>query len=149
MRTAERLVTLQEWTYNACCKGRKMKTPPPNQDITKYLDKREPSIFLNFMPMRAEQDRSIAGVNPPSVAPSITLLLDNSMGKYMRTRGLIPTTRSTGKRYSASSLTSRRFSPCMRMACGNPASLTGLRPTPRTLICHSYARERGKDCSRS
>jgi len=83
MRTAERLVTLQEWTYNACCKGRKMKTPPPNQDITKYLDKREPSIFLNFMPMRAEQDRSIAGVNPPSVAPSITLLLDNSMGKYM------------------------------------------------------------------
>jgi len=83
MRTAERLIALQEWTYKACCKGRKLKVPPPGQDITKYLDKREPSIFLNFMPMRPDQTATIAGVNPPNVAPSITLLIDNSMGKYM------------------------------------------------------------------
>ena len=83
MRTAERMRRLKSWTYEVCCKGRKLKTPPPGQDITKYLEPREPSVFLNFQPMRPDQTAAMMPFNPINAAPSVTLLLDNSMAKYM------------------------------------------------------------------
>ena len=83
MRTAERLIKLQSWVFDVCCKDRKLKVPPPGQDITKYRDRVVPSVFLNFMPMRPDQTIALANVNPLNAAPSITLLIDNSMAKYM------------------------------------------------------------------
>lgn len=83
MRTSERLVKLRDWTYEKVCKGRKMKVPPPNMDITKWNDPDEPSVFIGYAPSRKDETGTLYKPDPLFVAPAITLMLDSSMAAYM------------------------------------------------------------------
>ena len=83
MRTATRLLKLQEWTYEKVCKGRTMKCPPPGMDITKYNPPVEPSVFVGYAPMRKDETGTFEKQDPLYVAPAITLMLDSSAAAYM------------------------------------------------------------------
>ena len=83
MRTSTRLLRLQDWTYEKVCKGRKMKVPPPNMDITKYNEPAEPSVFLGYAPSRVDETGTMVKPDPLYVAPAITLMLDTSAAAYM------------------------------------------------------------------
>ena len=64
MRTSTRLLRLQDWTYEKVCKGRKMKVPPPNMDITKYNEPAEPSVFLGYAPSRVDETGTMVKPDP-------------------------------------------------------------------------------------
>lgn len=70
MRTEERLRKLKSWTYETCCKGREMKAPAPNGDISKVV-RQEPGCFLAFAPTRPDQTGE--EVSPLTAAPGIIL----------------------------------------------------------------------------
>ena len=83
MRTTTRLLKLRDWTYDRVCKGRLMKVPPPNYDITKFNPPQEPRVFIGYAPSRPDETGTLEKENPLFVAPAITLLLDSSMAAYM------------------------------------------------------------------
>lgn len=71
MRTEERLRKLRDWTYDTVCKGRIMKAPAPNMDISKIV-RQEPKAFIGYAPTRP--DISLySETDPLSVAPGIIL----------------------------------------------------------------------------
>ena len=49
MRTTERLRGLKKWTYENFCKGREMKAPPPNLDLTKIVRKEMAAISAGLL----------------------------------------------------------------------------------------------------
>ena len=84
MRDTERLTKLCDWTYNAVCKGREMKTPAPNMDITQ-IRRQEPKVFLSFQPMRPDETNLFGerDLNPLNVSPGIIIAPNFQYWKYM------------------------------------------------------------------
>ena len=71
MRTEERLKKLRDWTYETVCKGRIMKAPAPNMDISKIV-RQEPRAYIGYAPTRP--DISIySETDPLTAAPGIIL----------------------------------------------------------------------------
>lgn len=81
MRTEERLRKLKAWTYENVCKGRLMKTPATNMDITK-VERQEPRVFLGFAPTRPDLTR-LGDDDPTNSAPSIIILPASAFAKNM------------------------------------------------------------------
>lgn len=82
MRDTERLKKLCEWTYNTVCKGRQMKTPAPNMDITQ-IRRQEPKVFLSFQPMRPDETNPTGDIDPLNVSPGIIVAPSFGYWKYM------------------------------------------------------------------
>jgi len=71
VRTEERLKKLRDWTYETVCKGRIMKAPAPNMDISKIV-RQEPRAYIGYAPTRP--DISIySETDPLTAAPGIIL----------------------------------------------------------------------------
>ena len=85
MRTYERLEALKNWTYDVVCRGHRMKTEPPDRDITQFRDPVEPVVFIAYAPKRYDISNSTGELEeqPVSVAPSITIMPDISNVKYV------------------------------------------------------------------
>jgi len=81
MRTRARLKKLQAWTFENVCRGKLMKTPAPDGDITKIM-RQEPKVFLGFAPTRPDLTR-LAEANPTNSAPSIIILPASAFAKNM------------------------------------------------------------------
>lgn len=71
MRTRQRLLALKDWTYERVCKGRRMKAPDPENDITK-IHYQEPGVFLGWHPSRPDAS-GFSGVDPMNVCPGILI----------------------------------------------------------------------------
>lgn len=71
MRSRERLLALKKWTEERVCKGRSMKAPDPENDITK-IHRVEPSVFLGWQPSRPDETGKLCA-NPMSVCPGILI----------------------------------------------------------------------------
>lgn len=82
MRTSERLRKLCDWTYDTVCRGREMKTPAPNMDVTKIATQ-EPKVFLSFQPMRPDETVISGDIDPLNVAPGIIIAPNFGYWKYM------------------------------------------------------------------
>lgn len=80
MRTLERLKKLCDWTYDTVCRGRVMKAPAPNQDITVFASQ-EPRVFLGFTPTRPDTTGMPEGVDPANVAPGIIIMPTQGFAK--------------------------------------------------------------------
>lgn len=81
MRTTERLRAIKEWTYENLCKGRMMKAPSPDMDITQIY-RQEPKVFLGWQPSRPD----ITGYQPEdpwNVCPSILIMPTQSYAMNM------------------------------------------------------------------
>lgn len=72
MRTTERLTKLKGWVYDKLCAGRSMKAPAEDMDITKFVY-REPSVFLAYAPLRADETGFVDST-PYGTVPSITIM---------------------------------------------------------------------------
>lgn len=81
MRTTERLDRFAEWTYNAVCKGRVMKTPAQGMDFTK-IAQAEPKVYVGYYPMRPDHNQW-AEQDSMNTAPSILIMPTHSYVKYM------------------------------------------------------------------
>lgn len=79
MRTTERLRGLKSWTYEKLCKGREMKAPAPNMDMTKIIRK-EPKCYLAWAPSRLNEGEflSDAGI----VVPGVVVMINPAYAKY-------------------------------------------------------------------
>lgn len=73
MTTQERLEGLEAWTYAACCKGRKLKTPAAGMNIEVIAPRVEPKVHLVYTPMRFD-DGAWKDVDPAFVAPCIIIM---------------------------------------------------------------------------
>lgn len=80
MRTSERLTVLKDWLYENLCKGREMKTPPPDGDITKIV-RQEPNVYIGFVPMRPDET-SFNDVDALNVAPGIVVMPVQGVVKF-------------------------------------------------------------------
>lgn len=85
MRTIERLDRLKEWTYENVCKGRMMKTPAPQMDVTK-LARQEPKVYIAYYPMRPDQTawvmQEILNTAPSILLMPITGFFKNNEKQY-------------------------------------------------------------------
>lgn len=72
MRTSERLRALKQWTYDNLCRGREMKAPAQNMDITKMVT-REPKVFLAWYPTRPDESGAYQ-VELAAVSPGILIM---------------------------------------------------------------------------
>lgn len=79
MRTTERLRGLKEWTIERFCKGREMKAPPPDMDLTKIVRK-EPSCYLGWAPSRLNEGEFVTDVG--TICPGILIMPNQSYVKY-------------------------------------------------------------------
>ncbi len=71
MRTEERLRKIRDWTYETVCKGRIMKAPAPNMDISQIV-RQEPKAFIGYAPTRP--DLSLySNIDPLTAAPGIII----------------------------------------------------------------------------
>lgn len=82
MRTVERLKKLKAWTFENTCRGKLLKAPVRNGDITK-TERQEPSVFLGFAPARPDLSKLSAEADPMNCAPSIIILPANAFAKNM------------------------------------------------------------------
>lgn len=83
MRFTERLRGLKKWTYETLCKGREMKTPAPNMDITQ-IQTAEPKVYLAWTPSRLDKSGTLqTQAEPSSVCPSILIMPVQSYAAYM------------------------------------------------------------------
>lgn len=81
MRTTERLKKLKEWTFENVCRGKRLKAPARDGDITK-TERVEPRVFLGFAPSRPDLTR-MGEADPMNCAPSIIILPASSFAKNM------------------------------------------------------------------
>lgn len=72
MRTTERLRKLREFVYENLCRGREMKTPAPDGDVTQIV-RQEPGCYLGFYPTRPDLSQ-YANAEALNTAPSILLM---------------------------------------------------------------------------
>ena len=72
MRTREWLCALEAWVYENLCRGREMKAPGENFDITQ-IRRQEPRVFIGWQPMHPDESGLLQS-NPLSVCPSITIM---------------------------------------------------------------------------
>ena len=79
MRTSERLRGLKQWTAKTLCKGRKMKAPSPDMDLTKIIYK-EPSCYIGWAPSRLDKGEYVTEAG--QVCPGILIMPNPSYGKY-------------------------------------------------------------------
>lgn len=81
MRTTERLRGLKNWTAATVCKGRKMKAPPPDMDLSKII-RREPGCYLGWAPSRLDDKVQAADDPMRHVCPAILIMPNQAYGKY-------------------------------------------------------------------
>lgn len=81
MRTYERLEALREWTYEKVCKGKMMKAPAKDMDVSNVV-RQEPQVFLAWFPTRPDE-HGYSAEGPMSAAPSILIMPCESYGKYI------------------------------------------------------------------
>ena len=74
MRTHARLQALQRWTFERVCKGRRMKTEPPDRQITNWIELVEPKVFIAYAPKRYDESLEELVEQAKSTAPSITIM---------------------------------------------------------------------------
>lgn len=74
MRTYARLQALQRWTWERVCKGRRMKTEPPDRQITNWQEPVEPQVFIAYAPKRYDESLEELVEQAKSTAPSITIM---------------------------------------------------------------------------
>ena len=79
MRTTERLRGLKKWTYEKFCKGREMKAPPPNMDLTKIIRK-EPGCYIGWAPSRLREGEFVTEAG--TVCPGILIMPNQAYVKY-------------------------------------------------------------------
>lgn len=72
MRTEERLRKLRDWTFEAVCRGREMKAPSPDMDVTKIL-RQEPRAYLGWTPTRPDST-GLLTADPLNVCPGILIV---------------------------------------------------------------------------
>lgn len=78
MRISERLNGLKDWTFESVCKGRSMKAPVSDRDLSQ-IKYQEPTVYLGWAPARVERTDEIA-----SVVPSIIIMPNQAHAKYMK-----------------------------------------------------------------
>lgn len=71
MRSRERLLALKNWTYDRVCRGRSMKAPDTENDITK-IHYQEPSVFLGWHPSRPDASGMLSA-DPLNVCPGVLI----------------------------------------------------------------------------
>ena len=81
MRTSERLKKLKKWTYENLCKGRSMKAPAENMDIS-VIQRQEPKVYLGYAPSRIDSTGYILD-DVVSTCPGIIIMPNHSFAKYM------------------------------------------------------------------
>ena len=81
MRFTERWRGLKEWTYNELCKGREMKAPGPNMDVSK-ITRQEPACYIGWAPARMDKAGNLKEI-PASTVPGIIMMPNQAYGKYM------------------------------------------------------------------
>ena len=81
MRTGERLARLKNWTYDAICKDRTMKTPSPDGTIA-GVTWVEPKVYLGFHPTRPDVTGQRAP-EPVNIVPSVTIMFGQSHAQNM------------------------------------------------------------------
>lgn len=81
MRTEERLRKLKAWTFENTCRGKLLKAPARDGDITK-TERVEPRVFLGFAPSRPDLTH-MAEPDPDNCAPSIIILPATAFAKNM------------------------------------------------------------------
>lgn len=84
MRTVERLTKLKEFVYKNLCKGRVLKAPGENMDITD-ITTAEPKVYLGFAPAWMDANGQITE-DPVSVCPGILILPNPSHAMYRKER---------------------------------------------------------------
>ena len=73
MTSRERLEALEKWLYENACRGKQLKAPAEDGDITKATYQ-EPRVFVGFMPQRADETGFYVDSDPLNVAPGILLM---------------------------------------------------------------------------
>ena len=81
MNTRRRLKGLQKWLYKGLCRGREMKAPAANMDITK-IQRQEPQVYIAWAPRRPDL-RNGYGDEAISVCPGIIVMPSASLVKNM------------------------------------------------------------------
>lgn len=81
MRTRRRLKGLEAWLTEELCKGRRMKAPAPNNDITKIV-RQEPCVYLAWHPRRPDQTGNFTK-DAANVCPGILVMPSASYAKNM------------------------------------------------------------------
>lgn len=84
MRTEQRLKALKKWTYERVCKGRSMKAPSEDMDITK-LRRQEPQVYLGWQPSRPDYT-GMLHVDPLNVCPGILISPMTGNVKYIESK---------------------------------------------------------------
>ena len=82
MRSTERFRKLKEWLYLELCKGRTMKAPPKDGDITDTTTT-EPQVFRAWQPSQPNAPGVRPSGDPISVCPSITVMPIPSYVRYV------------------------------------------------------------------
>lgn len=82
MRTSERLDALEHFLYERLCKGRMMKSPAQDYDIT-GMTLEEPRCFTGYYPARPDQTGQIDYNNVLTLCPSILIMPYVSHAKSM------------------------------------------------------------------
>lgn len=80
MRTTERLIKLKQFVYDKLCKGRVLKAPGENMDITDIVTT-EPKVYLGFAPAWKDASGQITE-DPSSVCPGILIMPNQSYAKH-------------------------------------------------------------------
>lgn len=80
MRTTERLRGLKAWTIENLCKGRELKAPADNMDLTKIV-RREPGCYIGWAPSRSN-DKGLFLTGENIVCPAITIMPRSAYAKY-------------------------------------------------------------------
>ena len=81
MRFTERLQGLKNWTIEELCKGRIMKAPAENMDIS-VIKRQEPTCYLAWAPSRLDKT-GIPKEIPLSTVPGILIMPNQAYAKYM------------------------------------------------------------------
>lgn len=79
MRTRERLCALEKWVYENLCRGREMKAPGENFDITQ-IRRQEPCVYIGWQPMHPDESGMLQS-GSPWVCPGITIMPAPSYAK--------------------------------------------------------------------
>lgn len=81
MRFTERLIGIKNWTIDELCKGRMMKAPGENMDISD-INTQEPTCYLAWAPSKLDKNGNLREL-PLSTVPSIIIMPNQANAKYM------------------------------------------------------------------
>lgn len=81
MRTTEKLQKFKVWAEETLCRGRRLKAPASDRDVTKIVY-REPSVFLAWSPMRLNKAGTLE-LDTSNTTPSITIMPSMSYAKMI------------------------------------------------------------------